>query len=99
MFLSAARKRPVKKANLSLRYRCVSEKGNLLCPFFEDFFHAGIACDTLQNSPFVSSTREQSNRRSGTRLKTESETGEGLAPHALGVRLARFYATLYRFLY
>ena len=42
MFLSAARKRPVKKANLSLRYRRVSEKGNLLCPFFEDFFHAGI---------------------------------------------------------
>ena len=38
MFLSAARKKPVKKANLSLRYRRVSEKGNLLCPFFEDFF-------------------------------------------------------------
>ena len=33
----------------------------------------------LQNSPYFSaysSTREQSNKRSGTRLKKESETGE-----------------------
>ena len=29
-----------------------------------------------------SSTREQSNKRSATRLKTESETGERLASHA-----------------
>ena len=39
-----------------------------------------------------SSRREQSNERSGTRLKTENETGERLSPHTPSgrVRLARF---------
>ena len=56
----------------------------------------------LQNSPYFaySSTHELSNKRSGTRLKMESETGERRSPHAL--RLARFarvrlFGTLYRF--
>ena len=53
----------------------------------------------LQNSPyfcvFKYATREQSNKRSGTKLKTESETGERryfLSPHTPygRVRLARF---------
>ena len=52
-----------------------------------------LDCKTVRIFAF-SSTREQSNIRSGMRLKTESET----------VRLARFarvrlYATLYRFIY
>ena len=36
-----------------------------------------MATTRAQNSPYfcVSSTREQSNKRSGARLKTESETG------------------------
>ena len=55
-----------------------------------------------------SSTSEQSNKRSGTRLKTECETEEIKIFFSLvgRVRLARFasraqdsYATLYRFLY
>ena len=37
-----------------------------------------------------SSTREQSNKRSGTRLKTESETGERRYGPYGGVRLASF---------
>ena len=42
-------------------------------------FGSVIAMTLTQNSPFFfaySSEREQSNKRSGTRLKTESETGE-----------------------
>ena len=44
-----------------------------------------IACKTVRIFAY-SNTREQSNKRSGTRLKTESETGESfffsLASHA-----------------
>ena len=49
-----------------------------------------IDCKTVRIFAY-SSTREQSNKRSGTRLKTESETGErrekffSLASHALRV--------------
>ena len=45
-------------------------------------FDFDIDCKTVRIFAY-SSTREQSNKRSGTRLKTESETGES-------VRLARF---------
>ena len=58
-----------------------------------------IHCKTVRISAY-SSTREHSNKRSGTRLKTESETGERrfflLSPHITPhspygrVRLARF---------
>ena len=55
---------------------------------------AAIDCKTVRIFAY-SSTREQSNKRSGMRLKTESETGERrffLSPHTpVGrVRLARF---------
>ena len=43
-----------------------------------------VDCKTVRIFAY-SSTREQSNKRSGTRLKTESETGERGS-----VRLARF---------
>ena len=53
-----------------------------------------IDCKTVSIFAY-SSTREQSNKRSGTKLKTESETGERryfLSPHTPygRVRLARF---------
>ena len=51
----------------------------------EDFW--SLDCKTVRLFAY-SSTREQSNKRSGTRLKTESETGVFLSPHS--VRLARF---------
>ena len=43
-----------------------------------------IDCKTVRIFAY-SSKREQSNERSGTRLKTESETGERLSPHTLRV--------------
>ena len=43
----------------------------------ENVYYKGD-CKTVRIFVY-SSTREQSNKRSGTRLKTESETGEGLA--------------------
>ena len=46
-----------------------------------------------------SSTREQSNKRSGTRLKTESETGERRLFFLFRSTARDSYATLYRFLY
>ena len=53
-----------------------------------------VLLNRLQNMRIFaySSTREQSNERSGTKLKTESETGERLSPHTPygRVRLARF---------
>ena len=50
-----------------------------------------LDCKTVRIFAF-SSTREQSNKRSGMRLKTESETGERRSPHTPygRVRLARF---------
>ena len=58
----------------------------------------GGLCSRLQNSPYFaySSTREQSNKRSGMRLKTESETGERrygrvrLLRHALPISFTDF---------
>ena len=46
-----------------------------------------------------SCTREQSNKRSGTRLKTESETGERRLFFLFRSTARDSYATLYRFLY
>ena len=46
-----------------------------------------------------SSTREQSNKWSGTRLKTESETGERRLSFLFRSTARDSYATLYRFLY
>ena len=45
-------------------------------------------CRRLQNSPIFaySNTREQSNKRSGTKLKNESETGERRACEARAFR-------------
>ena len=43
----------------------------------ENVYYKGD-CKTVRIFVY-SSTREQSNKRPGTRLKTESETGEGLA--------------------
>ena len=54
-----------------------------------------IDCKTVRIFAY-SSKRKQSNKRSGTRLKTESETGERRYGR---VRLARLDATRYRFLY
>ena len=39
-----------------------------------------------------SSTREQSNKRSGTRLKTESENGERRSPHTPALLARETYA-------
>ena len=49
-----------------------------------------LDCKTVRTFVY-SRTREQSNKRSGTRLKTESETGErfSLASHALRACEAR----------
>ena len=63
------------------------------CNYHHSLQTARLSCSRqprLQNSPFFaySSTREQSNKRSGMRLKTESETGEH-TPYER-VRLARF---------
>ena len=46
-------------------------------PYLLKGFHNSLGF-RVQNSPYFaySSKREQSNERSGTRLKTESETGE-----------------------
>ena len=46
-----------------------------------------------------SSTREQSNKRSGTTLKAESENGERRSPHTPALLARETYATLYRFVY
>ena len=43
---------------------------------FVFLFQRNLDCKTVRTSFAYSSTREQSNKRSGTRLKTESETGE-----------------------
>ena len=50
-----------------------------------------IDCKTVRIFAY-SSTLEQSNKRSGMRLKTESKTGDFLSPHTPygRVRLARF---------
>ena len=58
----------------------------------EDFW--SLDCKTVRLFAY-SSTREQSNKRSGTRLKTETQTGERrffLSPHTPyeRIRLARF---------
>ena len=50
------------------------------------FICLALDCKTVRIFAY-SSTREQSNKRSGTRLKTESETGERRYGR---VRLARF---------
>ena len=57
--------------------------------FFSVFFK--IDCKTVRIFSY-SSTREQSNERSGTKLKAGSETGERLSSHTPcgRVRLARF---------
>ena len=51
-----------------------------------------VNCKTVRIFAY-SSTREQSNKRSGTKLKTESETGEGrffLLPHTRKTLTPRF---------
>ena len=48
-----------------------------------------VDCKTVRIFAY-SSKREQSNERSGTRLKTESETGESFFSLASHARLARF---------
>ena len=61
--------------------------GKLHCTFFTRIVSKVIFivnCKTVRIFAY-SSTREQSNKRSGTRLKTESETGERLLGHALPI--------------
>ena len=50
------------------------------------YMRAYLDCKAVRIFAY-SSTREQSNKRSGMRLKTESETGERLLRHALPISL------------
>ena len=52
-----------------------------------------VDCKTVRFFFAYSSTRKQSNKRSGTKLKTESKTGEGrffLLPHTRKTLTPRF---------
>ena len=65
---------------------CIIMLSTVSCPALT-CCRINYASHRLQNSPYfwVSSTREQSNKRSGTRLKTESETGERRQKYGLSV--------------
>ena len=63
--------------------------GNNFMPYQKGFSHALVDCKTVRIFAY-SSTREQSNKRSATKLKTESKTGERRYTPVGRVRLARF---------
>ena len=74
-------KNPTFKTSLSAK----TEKMSFICMRIKNHFLSMADCKTVRISAY-SSKRAQSNKRSATRVKTESETGEPVGR----MRLARF---------